>query len=280
MQNKKTVPDHTAVRVALWRALHVLIDSAPHVLDDTIGLKLAAPEEGWQQRPDMHPVGTARFRASIVARSRFIEELVEEELKKGTRQYVILGAGLDTFAQRRAELASQLQIFEVDQPETQAWKKQRLQELKLPAELHFVPINFEAKPSLWTELGKAGFEKMKPAIVSSLGVSMYLSKEAIRETLCEMARMINGSIFIMTFMLPLEKVDAEDRFGYERSMKGAAASGTPFISFFTPDEMKELALECGFKFVDHISTSILSFFEGRADGLRPSTGEELLIART
>jgi methyltransferase (TIGR00027 family) len=280
MQEKKTVPDHTAVRAALWRALHVLIDSSPHVLEDTIGLKLAAPEEGWQERPDMHPKGTAPFRASIVARARFIEDLIEAEFKKGIKQYVILGAGLDTFAQRRAELASQMQIFEVDQRETQAWKKERLQELNLPAKLHFVPVNFEKKPSLWSELAKAGFEKTKPAIVSSLGVSMYLSLASIMETLREMATMASASTFIMTFMLPLEKVDAEDRLGYERSMKGAAASGTPFISFFTPDEVKKLALECGFKTIEIVSTSSLSYFNGRADGLRASTGEELLIART
>lgn len=279
MTEKKTIPNHTAVRTALWRAMHVQQDSPP-VFNDTLGLKIAAPEEGWQNRPDMHPQGTSRFRASIVARARFVEELVEAELKKGTKQYVILGAGLDTFAQRRPELASQMQIFEVDQPETQAWKKQRLNELGLPSQLHFVPVNFETKVDLWNELSKGGFDKTKPAVISSLGVSMYLTKEAIVENLRSMAGMPAGSVFVMTFMLPLERVAEEDRFGYERSMKGAAASGTPFISFFTPDEMKKLALECGFKKVDHTSTSSLNYFDGRADGLRPSTGEELLIART
>ena len=118
MQNQNPfIPDHTAVRVALWRAMHVQIDSAPYVLSDEIGLKLIAPDESWKQRPDMNPVLTRGYRASIVARARFIEDLVIEESKKGVKQYMILGAGLDTFAQRKPEVASALTIFEIDQPD-------------------------------------------------------------------------------------------------------------------------------------------------------------------
>ena len=105
MSDKPAAPDSTAVRVALWRALHVEVDAPPHVLDDTIGLRLTAPEEGWRQRGDMHPEGTRLFRASIVARARFIEDLVEEQAARGVGQYVLLGAGLDTFAQRRPDIA-------------------------------------------------------------------------------------------------------------------------------------------------------------------------------
>ena len=107
-------PDSTAARVALWRALHVQIDPPPHVLEDEVGLRLLAPGDGWRRRPDMDPQGTRRSRASIVARARFIEDLVAEQAGRGVRQYVILGAGLDTFAQRRPELASRLRVFEVD----------------------------------------------------------------------------------------------------------------------------------------------------------------------
>src|SRR3954470_8458132 len=104
-------PESTAERVALWRALHLEIDPPPHVLEDDIGLKLVAPDEGWRSRPDMSPF-TRPFRASIVARARFIEDLVEEQAGRGVGQYVILGAGLDTFAQRRPEIASRLVVFE------------------------------------------------------------------------------------------------------------------------------------------------------------------------
>ena len=122
----ETEPDNTAVRVALWRALHVLIDPPPHVLEDEIGLQLVAPDPGWRSRPDMEPNFTSRFRAAIVARARFVEDLVVEQAGQGVSQYIILGAGLDTFAQRRPEIASRLQVFEIDQPGTQAWKRRRL----------------------------------------------------------------------------------------------------------------------------------------------------------
>src|SRR5262249_59702177 len=94
---RAAAPDSTAARVALWRALHLEIDAPPHVLEDEIGLRLIAPEEGWRHRPDMHPEGTRPFRASIVARARFIEDLVASEVDRGVGQYVILGAGLDSF---------------------------------------------------------------------------------------------------------------------------------------------------------------------------------------
>ena len=129
-QDRKVIePNHTAVRTALWRALHVQVDSAPHIIEDEIGLKLVAPQDGWQQRPDMDPDFTRRVRVSIAARARFVEDLVVEQSEKGIRQYVILGAGLDTFAQRRPEIAGNMQIFEIDQPDTLAWKRQRLIEL-------------------------------------------------------------------------------------------------------------------------------------------------------
>src|SRR6266545_4509467 len=129
MRDQQTAPDNTAVRVALWRAMHAQVDPPPHVLEDEIGLQLVAPDEGWRRRPDMDPNATSLFRASIVARARFVEDLVEEQAGRGVNQYVILGAGLDTFAQRRPEIASRLHVFEVDQPGTQAWKRQRLIEL-------------------------------------------------------------------------------------------------------------------------------------------------------
>src|SRR5689334_19449505 len=121
MGDKQTgAPDSTAVRVALWRAMHVRADPPPHVLEDDVGLHLAAPGDDWRRRPDMDPHATRGFRAAIVARARFIEDLVTEQAGRGVAQYVILGAGLDTFAQRRPEVASRLRIFEVDQPGPQA----------------------------------------------------------------------------------------------------------------------------------------------------------------
>src|SRR2546430_4249197 len=152
-------PDDTAVRVALWRALHVEVDSPPHVLEDEVGLKLAAPDDGWRSRPDMSPF-TRPFRASIVARARFIEDLVAEQAARGVGQYVILGAGLDTFAQRRPERASHLIVFEVDRPGPQAWKRQRLVDLGLgvPSFLQLPPVRLDAGGPWWGQPGAAGVQ--------------------------------------------------------------------------------------------------------------------------
>ncbi len=280
-QNKANIPDSTAARVALWRALHVQVDALPHILEDEIGLQLLAPEDGWRQRPDMHPQGTSPFRASIVARARFIEDFVAVESQRGILQYVMLGAGLDTFAQRHQVLASQLDIYEVEKPSTLAWKRQRLVEqgFDLPPGLHFVPVDFESNKSWWQQLLSAGFEANKPAIVTSIGVSMYLTNDAIKDTLRQMTSLAPGSKFIMTFMLPVDLVDDRDRAGYQMSLNGAQKSGTPFISFFAPQQMLMMAREIGFRNVEHLSTASLTpkYFAGRSDGLRPSTGEELLI---
>jgi methyltransferase (TIGR00027 family) len=278
-------PDSTAVRVALWRAMHVLVDPPPHVLEDEIGLKLAAPDEGWRCRPDMDPHGTSPFRAAIVARARFIEDLVVEQAGRGVSQYVILGAGLDTFAQRRPEIASRLQLFEVDQPGPQAWKRQRLRELGfgIPEWLRLVPVDFEAGGSWWERLKTSGFDAGQPAVVASTGVSMYLTKDAIAATLRQVVALARGSTLAMTFLLPLELAEPEVRPGLQMAEKGARASGTPFISFFTPTEMLALAREAGFREVRHVSAAALAerYFAGRPDGLRPPrNAEELLVATT
>jgi methyltransferase (TIGR00027 family) len=280
---RPAVPDSTAVRVALWRAMHVQIDPPPHVLEDEIGLQLVAPEEAWHRRPDMNPEFTSPFRASIVARARFIEDLVVKQAGRGVGQYVILGAGLDTFAQRRLEIASRLRVFEVDQPGPQAWKRQRLTELGygIPEWLRFVPVDFEAGDAWWDRLAEAGFDASQPATVASTGVSMYLTKDAIAATLRQVAALAPGSTLAMTFLLPLELADPEVRRGLELAEKAAQASGTPFISFFTPPEMLALAREAGFRDVQHVSAATLTqrYFAGRTDGLRPpNNAEELLVA--
>ena len=286
MQEKEIeAPDNTAVRVALWRAMHVEVDPPPHVLVDEIGLKLVAPDDDWRSRPDMDPKGTSLFRASIVARARFIEDLVIERAAHGISQYVILGAGLDTFAQRKPEIASGLRVFEVDQPGPQAWKQHRLSQLGfgVPEWLRFVPVNFEAGDAWWERLAVAGFDAGQPAVVASTGVSMYLTKDAIAATLRQVAALAPGSTLAMTFLLPLELMAPEVRPGFQMAAKGARASGTPFLSLFTPQEMLALAREAGFREVRHVSAATLTehYFAGRTDGFRPpNNSEELLVAMT
>jgi methyltransferase (TIGR00027 family) len=284
MNDKRDVaPDSTAARVALWRALHIEVDAPPHVLEDDVGLKLLAPDEGWRSRGDMDPQFTRPFRASIVARARFIEDLAVEQARHGLAQYVILGAGLDSFAQRRPEIASRLKVFEVDRPGPQAWKRQRLIELGfgVPDWLRFVPVDFEAGESWRDGLVTAGLDDNKPAFVVSTGVSMYLTRDANAATFRQVADLARGSMLAMTFLLPLELADPEVRPGLEMAEKGARASGTPFLSFFTPQEILALAREAGFGEAHHISASDLTrrYFANRTDDLRPpSNAEELLVA--
>ena len=283
--DQTATPDSTAVRVALWRALHVQADPPPHVLEDEVGLQLVAPDDGWRSRPDMDPDATRLFRASIVARARFIEDLVAEQADRGVGQYVILGAGLDTFAQRKPELASRLRVFEVDQPRHRAWKRRRLAELGfgMPQWLRLVPVDFEAGEPWPERLAAAGFDAGQPAVVASTGVSMYLTREANAAALRQAARLAPGSTLATTFILPLELTDPEVRPGLELAVKGARASGTPFISFFEPADMLALARDAGFREVRHISAATLAqrYFAGRADDLRPpDNSEELLVATT
>ena len=285
MPDEQLAPDSTAVRVALWRALHIEVDPPPHVLVDEVGLKLVAPEEGWRRRPDMEPNFTRPFRASIVARARFIEDLVAEQASRGVGQYVILGAGLDTFAQRRPDTAQRLKIFECDRPAPQAWKRRRLDEtgFGVPDWLRLVPVDFEAGAAWRERLAAAGFNAGLRAVVASTGVSMYLTRDAIAATLRQIASLAPGSTLAMTFLVPLELADPELRPGLERAVQGAQASGTPFLSFFTPPEMLALARDAGFRDARHVSAATLAqrYFAGRTDGLRPpDNAEELLVAGT
>lgn len=272
-------PDSSAVRTALWRALHVQIDPAPHVLVDEIGLAIAQPEPGWQQRRDMHPEGTAGHRLALVARTRFVEDLLAAE---GIGQYVLLGAGLDTFAQRHGH--DGVVVFEVDQPGPQAWKRQRLDALGFGGadHLRLVPVDFESDDDWWAELLSAGFDAAAPALVSSSGVSMYITKDATASTLARLALLAPGSIVAMTFMYPLELVDEVDRPALAGAVRGAQASGTPWLSFYSPEEIASLATDAGFLDVTCIPTNELAeqVIGDQSDGWRASSGEGILIART
>ena len=226
---------------------------------------------------------TNRLRASIVARARFIEDFVIEQSKQGISQYVILGAGLDTFAQRRPDIASKIRMFEIDQLDTLAWKEQRLIELGfgIPEYLHFVHVNFESS-SWWDQLLKAGFDTKSASIVACTGVSLYLTKEAIISTLKQIASLESDSKLIMSFYLPLELLDEEDKPMQEIAEKGAREAGTPMISFFTPEEILSLAKEAGFKEMKTISTKEIKqyYFSDRDDNLIPASGEVFLLAVT
>ena len=177
-----------------------------------------------------------------------------------------------------------MRVFEIDQPAAQAWKRQRLTDLGygIPGWLRFVAVDFEADDDWYATLAEAGFDATESAVVSPTGVTMYLTKDATRQVLDRVARFNGGSTLVMTFMLPPELLDAADRPGLEAAAKGARTSGTPFISFYTPDEILAAASDAGFKTVRHVSGTSLGerYFAGRTDGLRPSSGEDFVVATT
>jgi methyltransferase (TIGR00027 family) len=177
-----------------------------------------------------------------------------------------------------------MRVFEVDQPGPQAWKRQRLTELGfgVPDWLRLVPVNFEQNGSWWQQLAVAGFDPGQPAVVASTGVSMYLSKDATAATLRQLAGLAPGSTLAMTFLLPRDLLGDADRAGLQAADQGARASGTPFVSFYVPQEMLAMAREAGFAGVQHVSGASLGerYFPGRSDGLRPSTGEDFVVAAT
>jgi methyltransferase (TIGR00027 family) len=202
----------------------------------------------------------------------------------GVAQYVLLGAGVDTFALRRPDLAGRVRVFEIDQPGPQAWKRERLDALgvEVRVDLQFVPVDFEAGASWWDALTGAGFDGAQRAIVASTGVSMYLTEAATVATLRQVAQLPSRSTLAMTFLLPTELVDDADRPGYRAAQDGARRSGTPFVSFYTPEQMVALASDAGFRHVEHVSARDLGarYFADRPDGLRPSTGEDFVVATT
>lgn len=260
----------------MWRALHVLIDKPPHVLDDTLGLQIAGvDDDDWRKRPDMDPERTRSNRSSIVARARAAEDLVTNS---GAKQYVVLGAGLDTFAQRHK---GTVRVFEVDASAAQDWKRERLDELGLlnPERLRLAPVDFEAGESWLDEVVAAGLDPAIPTVVSMLGVTMYLTREAISATL-RAAASLAGSVMVFSYSRPVEMAPPEIRPILEGAAKGAATSGHPWLSLLAPDEAAGLARDAGFGDVHMVTSADLHnrYFADRHDGLSPIGGEDLVIA--
>lgn len=273
----------TAQRTALWRALHLLQDDQPYVFHDDWALRLAAPDPQWTERPDMSAF-TRPFRASILARSRYCEDLLDSLMDQGIDQYVIMGAGLDSFAQRRLGAMPSLQVFEIDQSPMQQWKIHRLNELghNPSPNLHLVAVDFEQGEDWKQSLSKCRFNPHKPALISMLGLSMYLHTEALHATLRQIAELAPGTTLVLSFLQPLDQVEESVRFGVQKAMEGAAASGHPWHSMLLPLQIMDMALDAGFRDAQHISSAQLNelYFAQRTDGLRlPLNSEELLIAR-
>lgn len=271
-------PSRTALRVAIRRAAHQLADSPP-ILNDPIAVRLITPTTvGPSYARDleraMHPVARD-FRAMMAARSRYAEDRLAAAITVGVRQYVILGAGLDTFAYRSpfADLSPALRVFEVDFPATQEWKRWVLSVsgVAVPENLVFAAMDFEHK-ALGDGLREAGVDPGAPAFFSWLGVVPYLTLEAFRATLETIARFPAGSGVSFDYGFPPETLSAEKRAIFDRLAGRVAMAGEPFQLFFTVEELEAEFRRAGFHRTEQFSTDDLNahYFHNRADGLQLS----------
>ena len=250
--------------MALRRAAHQLWDN-PKVFNDPIALKILPPEASAElsgSRPsDSTP---ARYlRAFMVARSRFAEDQLVEAVARGVRQYVVLGAGLDTFAYRNP--FPELRVFEVDYPATQAWKRERLQagKISVPANLTFAAVDFE-KTTLETGLAQAGFNAYAPAFFSWLGVTPYLAETTVVATLKWISQHSqNGVAF--DYAVPRSSLDFFHRIAFDALSARVAAAGEPFVSFFEPAALSGELKQMGFKQIEDLDGDEINarYFSGR-----------------
>jgi methyltransferase (TIGR00027 family) len=257
----------TALGVAMTRAFHQLLDGEPKILDDPIAAllfgdelrRLIAGRAG--QLPDP---GLAGLRAHVVLRSRFTEDRLAEAVRRGVRQYVILGAGFDSFAFRQPDWARNRRIVEVDHPGTQAEKRRRLAQagLSAPSNHEFVAIDFETT-SLREGLLASGLDFSQPTFFSCLGVMIYLTREAVDAIFALVAAFPAGSEIAFTY-------STRDR-AFSRLAERVSAMGEPFQTHFDPEQLRQDLHDLAFSEVTFLSLDEADrmYFQGRDDGLRP-----------
>jgi methyltransferase (TIGR00027 family) len=270
----------TSLLAAVGRGLHRLRHDPPWVLDDPFALMLVGPQ--WRE---IETLLDAAFRepvrrqaiASMVVRSRYAEDRLRHQ-----GQYVLLGAGLDSFVWRRPDVVRTVRVYEIDQPSTQAWKQERLATLGLSTDEGptFVAADFEVE-TLRQVLDAAGFDWARPALLSWLGVAMYLTVEAVESVLETVAAAAPGSEIVLTYAVDpslLDELGSEFRTTIERM---AAGAGEPIRTSLSPEQAEELVASCGLEVVDHPSRDdlVARYFAERDDGVKPYDAERLLAAR-
>ncbi|MEO8716117.1 MAG: class I SAM-dependent methyltransferase [Acetobacteraceae bacterium] len=277
-------PSTTALNAAVQRALHQRVDDEPKILADQVVARLveaAAPGALAAALATAQLPGPKGGRATMVVRSRFAEDELADAARQGVPQYVILGAGLDTFAYRQPPYAAALQIFEVDHPATQTWKRASLAAAGIPhpANLRYVPVDF-GRDTLAAGLGAAGFDGTRPAACSWLGVTQYLPLPAIDDTLRFVAGLPAPSTIVLTFIVPEEAVPAEDRERLHQTVQGAARLGEPWVTFFHPDGLRARLHDLGFARVVHLAPAEANarYCAARPDGLQAMHLEHFLSA--
>ncbi len=266
-------PSRTALRVAMRRAAHQIFDS-PKVLDDPIAVPIIGPRAAEKVRAEKRETfgkfGLA-IRASMVARSRFAEDELARSIARGATQYVILGAGLDTFAYRNPYGESALRVFEVDFPATQEWKRRNLAEARIavPPSVTFAPVDFEHQ-TLAEGLRVAGFDARKATFFSWLGVTMYLTDDAIESTFRTIAATPPGGGVVFDYVVPLASLSWMGRMAMRALMSRVAKAGEPFVTFFDPAALATRLQGIGFHGIQDLGADEINarYFAGRSDKLK------------
>jgi methyltransferase (TIGR00027 family) len=248
-------PSQTALTAAAARAAHLIVDHDPRIFADTLAYRLlgAQAEEfvGYHRSHGDHPI-LYGARAAVTVRSRYTEDRLAAAIRHGTAQYLILGAGLDSFGYR-SDLAGPVRVFEVDHPATQEWKRQLLAGagIAVPEQVTFVPVDFEADP-LAGRLTAAGFDPSRPALVSWLGVTMYLTREAIEQTLAVLGGFAPGTELVLDYMLPEDQRDEAGQAYVDQVGAVSAERGEPWRTFLDPGELTALLTRYGFAVVEQV----------------------------
>ena len=265
-------PSRTALRVALRRAAHQIHDAQPLVLDDPLAVPILGPDARAElaRTPDsIRRPFSAALRAFMVTRARFAEDVLAEGIReRGVHQYLVLGAGLDTFAYRSPHAA--LRVFEVDHPATQAWKREHLGAagIQAPATMRFVAVDFE-RQNLRDELAAAGFDFTVPTVTAWLGVVPYLTLEAFRATLAMLGSLASGSDAVLDYSQPREALSPNEQLMLDSMAARVAQAGEPFQLFFRPQELEEELARAGLRVVRDLDGPQLTelYLQGREDGL-------------
>jgi methyltransferase (TIGR00027 family) len=271
------LPSRTAQRVAMRRAAHQLLDE-PKVFDDPLAIAIA----GQDTAPEQGSSYSRALRAFIAVRSRYAEDQLARAVQRGVRQYVVLGAGLDTFAYRNPLRSSGLRVFEVDHPATQAWKRARLSEanIAVPDEMTFAAVDFE-RQSIEDGLLRAGFRKQQPAFFSWLGVTPYLSRPAFDATIQFVAGLPSGSGVVFDFAVERSLLSPTQQLAFEAIAERVARAGEPFQLFFDPSALVSDLDRLGFGQIEDLAGDGINarYFAGRSDGLAVTGGGHLLSAQ-
>ena len=282
---KEGKPSATAQRVAVRRAAHQLLDK-PKVLDDPVALRIIGREGVSELQSDPYQSEATRLslylRAFVAARSRYAEDELALAVERGVRQYVILGAGLDTFAYRNPYPERALRVFEVDHPATQAWKRARLKEARipLPADLTFAPVDFEER-TLADGLRDAGYDPSQSAFFSWLGVTPYLTIDGVMATLRFIASGPKGNGVVFDYAISPSLVTPAQRVVLDAMATRVAAAGEPWHTFFDPAELVNDLQALGFGHVEDVGAEEINerYFKDRTDGLRVGSMTHLMNAQ-